>query len=815
VADIFVSYTSKDRDWAFWIGQELEKLEHVPRIDAWELTGGDNIIAWMLDRLQKSNHALCVISEDYFKGPFASAEFQSALWAAQRTRTNFLLPARVADCELPSLLAPLKQCDLFGVDEDEARARLIEFMKPAGKPSMSIPFPGVKKQTAELKPTEPVAFPGMRPERASTTISNVPINIPRHFLGREADLAAIDEALKSDDSRAAVTALHGLRGVGKTTLAAAYAERRKDDYRATWWIRAETDATVRADLVGLGVQLGWIKEGVPEETAVKAVLDRLAREGTDILLVYDNARNSRELAPFLPRGTGPRIIITSNAPNWRGVASSVEIDIWPQEVGADFLVVRTGRAAERDVATALSEILGGLPLAHEQAAAYCERIGVSLAEYKKRLEATPVTLLDSSSDAVGEYHGGLTVAKTFALAIEEAAKRHPAAETLICYAALLVSEPIPLYLFSEGWQTFSEPFASQIKDGGLDESVAALRAFALVDRESIPDERERSITTDCIRLHRLVRQVASIKLDVNVQRNIRRELIEAMASMFPSGLHRTPVVWPRLRRLDAIAVALLGTNDDLPEGSEIATANLLSGVAEYKDGALAAYVDAWKLAERALTIYERVLGPEHPQTAGSLNHVGYLLRAQGDFAGARRYYERALAIFEKVGGPDNPDTAWILHNLGYLLQAQSDVAGARQYFERALTINEKALGSDHPHLAASLSQLGNLSRAEGDLVGARRYLERALSAIEKESDSDSPIRATCFNEFGLLLNAEGNLSGARDHFERALRTYGKNLGAEHPFTKTAARNMAKTLKALQCQEEAKALRQEFGLTDDD
>ncbi len=30
VADIFVSYTSSDRDWAFWIGQELEKLGHLP-----------------------------------------------------------------------------------------------------------------------------------------------------------------------------------------------------------------------------------------------------------------------------------------------------------------------------------------------------------------------------------------------------------------------------------------------------------------------------------------------------------------------------------------------------------------------------------------------------------------------------------------------------------------------------------------------------------------------------------------------------------------------------------------------------------------
>jgi hypothetical protein len=89
VADIFVSYTSKDIDWAFWIGQELEKLGHVARIDAWEISGGGNVIAWMQDRMQRADHALCVISEDYFKGPFADAERQSALWIAQKNARIF------------------------------------------------------------------------------------------------------------------------------------------------------------------------------------------------------------------------------------------------------------------------------------------------------------------------------------------------------------------------------------------------------------------------------------------------------------------------------------------------------------------------------------------------------------------------------------------------------------------------------------------------------------------------------------------------------------------------------------------------------
>jgi hypothetical protein len=92
--------------------------------------------------------------------------------------------------------------------------------------------------------------------------------------------------------------------------------------------------------------------------------------------------------------------------------------------------------------------LGGLPLAHEQAAAYCERLEISLADYRRRFETTPARLLDSERDAPADYHDRLTVAKTFALAIDEAAKLHAAAEPLIVHAALLAPEPIPLFLFA-------------------------------------------------------------------------------------------------------------------------------------------------------------------------------------------------------------------------------------------------------------------------------------------------------------------------------------------------------------------------------
>jgi len=76
-----------------------------------------------------------------------------------------------------------------------------------------------------------------------------------------------------------------------------------------------------------------------------------------------------------------------------------------------------------------------------------------------------------------------------------------------------------------------------------------------------------------------------------------------------------------------------------------------------------------RLRQRALAIREKVLGPQHPDTAAILNDLAFLLREQGDLAGPRSLYERALAIRESVLGPEHHDTAASLINLVTLLDA--------------------------------------------------------------------------------------------------------------------------------------------------
>jgi tetratricopeptide (TPR) repeat protein len=295
-----------------------------------------------------------------------------------------------------------------------------------------------------------------------------------------------------------------------------------------------------------------------------------------------------------------------------------------------------------------------------------------------------------------------------------------------------------------------------------------LRAFALVDREAIPDEREPQTATDTIRLHRLVREVAARRCGGDAREEALRALVEVLAAVYPRRVYDDPETWPRARRLDALALALVDGHAAPSEAAAGPVSALLNSLASYRHGALATYTAAKSLFGRALAIREKACGPEHPDTTTSLNNLAVLLQHQGDLAGARPLYERALAIREKALGPEHPKTALSLNNLAWLLRAQGDWTGARPLYERALAIREKALGPEHPNANRVRDNVARLLLATGDARQAVLLGHLALAAHEKI------------------------------------------LGPAHPWTQDSARVVA---DALGDTEEAAALRERYGLAD--
>ena len=189
MADFFISYTSSDRYWAHWIGKELTALDHVAHVHEWEIEGGGDIYGWMEKRLDAADHVLCVISDEYLKAPYSTLERNAALWQAAGNRPGFVLFVVVKPAKLPVLSDHIRRCELFGVPEDAARLRFREFMSQCEAP-------------------ETAAFPGK-----VVAVSNIPIRVPEHFLGRDDSLAAIETSLARYEGRVAITTVHGLRGV--------------------------------------------------------------------------------------------------------------------------------------------------------------------------------------------------------------------------------------------------------------------------------------------------------------------------------------------------------------------------------------------------------------------------------------------------------------------------------------------------------------------------------------------------------------------------------------------------------------------------
>jgi hypothetical protein len=403
---------------------------------------------------------------------------------------------------------------------------------------------------------------GAQPPSARWAVSNVPVLVPRHFTGRADPIAKIDEFLRATDP--AVVALHGIAGVGKTSLAAAYATSRRSDYIATWWVRAQSADQIKSDLLGLAQALGW--EGTAGD--YRRVLDELRNNREPILLIFDNAISARDLSPYLPRGGRAHIIITANAPDWRALAEPIEIDCWEPEVGAEYLIARTGHADERANAIRLSKILGGLPLAHEQAGSYCEHLGISFREYSDLIYSRPAELLDSDDYSATEYHDGTPLARMIGLGFEAAGEMHAGALDLFVLAAALPCEPIPLYLFRETVGAFGRAEAT-LSGVELEKAIVALQTFGLIYREKdrIASRSGDVVEVDVIRFHRLVWALAAGSISDKAQANIMVCWLRAFVQIFRTDSER-PLRDRRLRLLTPFYMPLLASAADLDFGED-------------------------------------------------------------------------------------------------------------------------------------------------------------------------------------------------------------------------------------------------------
>lgn len=166
MTDFFVSYNSADREWAEWIGWTLEEAGYSVAIQAWDFRPGGNFVLEMQRQATGTARTIAVVSEAYLNAEFTQPEWAAAFKRDPQGRERTLIPVRVEACRPTGLLGPMIYVDLVGLGEADARAALVEGLRPRVKPARA-PFPGSRQQ--QVPPLE-------RPDQAGERA--VPEHVP-------------------------------------------------------------------------------------------------------------------------------------------------------------------------------------------------------------------------------------------------------------------------------------------------------------------------------------------------------------------------------------------------------------------------------------------------------------------------------------------------------------------------------------------------------------------------------------------------------------------------------------------------------------
>jgi tetratricopeptide (TPR) repeat protein len=592
---------------------------------------------------------------------------------------------------------------------------------------------GRKKVTEVPSGTQDGALPASIGGDAPVVVGEIPQE-PLGFQPR-ADLLEILDAPGAGSRVIVVHAVTGMRGVGKTHLAAAYARARlAERWRLVAWINAEDPASTLAGLTAVADALGLVDDEAnqgPSENFGPIVRHWLEAHGDRCLLVFDNATDADMLRALIPAGGAARVLITSNRQSMANLGASVGVEVFTLAEAVAFLTVLTGLPDQASAAAVAAE-LGYLPLALSQAAAVIAGQRLAYRTYLERLRALPVHeyLIREKGQP---YPRGVAEAVLLSLNAVHACEGGDVCTAVMEAMAVLSSAGVYRDLLYGAGQA-----GTLSRDGSVLPATVVDEALAqLAERSLIAFSR----ANEGVIVHRLVMRVVR------------------------DGLVRQGRLAPVCRTvalvLDAQAGALAGSLDDL------AIRDIFDQVMALRDSAKDPSCESdgelvrsllglrlWVLyflnelgdsPRQAIAIgkeltadFERMLGPDHPDTLNSRNNLAEAYREAAQASKAISLYEKNLAACERQMGLKHPVTLVSRDNLALAYQEAGRASEAISLHEQTLADREQVLGPDHPVTLISRNNLAAAYQEAGRYADAIPLYEHTMTAYEQLLGSDHP-----------------------------------------------------------------------------
>jgi tetratricopeptide (TPR) repeat protein len=493
-------------------------------------------------------------------------------------------------------------------------------------------------------------------------------------------LAAVHAALASDGDLV-IAVVHGLGGMGKTTLAAHCAAAQAGARNPVWWITADTPDTVQTGLAALATALQpELAQTVPlEALAQRATAWLAAHHGW--LLILDNVVHPDHIAPLLARAKSGHVLVTSRlGEGWHRLhAQTLQLEVLAQDQAVDLLTRIVNSTAALDGAAELVTELGCLPLAVEQSAAYLHQTRISPRAYLTQLAEQPAAMYDQTA------RGGdaeRTMARIWRITLDHLSTV-PLAGDLLRVLAWYGAEAIP--------RTLLDGLAAPFEVAG---ALGSLAAYNMVTLD------EYTVT-----VHRLVQAVARTPDPADPHRTSHAiERARDQAAMLlhsavskPEGDLEAWTAYPLIRHIDALA-------EHAPAETDSTTTVDLFGRAAVI--LLRQGPRATRFLSRAVAGARRVLGEDHPHTLAFRNDLATAYRTAGDLDRAIPLYEQVLEDTRRALGEDHPHTLAFRSDLASAFQAAGDSEQAIPLYEQTLSDCVRILGDDHPITQRVRASLG-------------------------------------------------------------------------------------------------------------
>ena len=631
------------------------------------------------------------------------------------------------------------------------------------------------------------------------------------FVRRQGQDELFDAVFAHSEPR---TVLTGMRGSGKTQLAAAVAARCEEEgWPLVAWIHAASRKEILAGLYEFALRIGIdAPKNIPLEVIVQRLLDRLrSAEAVDRLFVFDNVENPDDLKDLIPEGAGVRTLVTTPRHfDWDGLGwLRLAVGAFDREQSVSLLCEHTGDT-HREAADRIADALGDVPVAITQAAATAQQGGYALSGYLDRLShqslESRISRLEGANhpDAVG-----IALLMVYEQVLEQLRSKHPQqariAVSLLGALSLLAASGVPTHWLLRldgdsdavrGTLSFLKSAAIFQESSDGDKTIIhwlqghVYRETYLNDQKKLGEARRCAAT--------LLGGIDVDRLENGEQRrdethHVIEQLLSVTSQDYSHSLFSEPRVSSKLAETlhDATSLGMsqlaLCLTDSVTRARDVLGPDRPNTLAS-RNSLAGSYRDAGRL-DKALTLYEqiledsiRVLGTDHPSTLTSRFDLAGAYRAAGRLSEAIPLYEQVFSGRSRVLGPDHRST----------LTARDELAGA--YWEagrldEAITLKKQILadavrimGPGSSGASAARLNLADAYRDAGRLDEAIPLFEQNLNDVTRTLGPHHPeVLASRHSLAGAYRDA-GRLDEAIPLFEQNIDDFTRLAGPDHPET---------------------------------